>query len=280
MKTISDDFKNSLKNNTINLIRCWKITLLDGAILGFTTNNCDIIYDNLKYFSFSSDNIKNLESNIDIKEDFFKIQNVISTDIITNNDILSGKYNNAKVEVFLLNNFDLTQGKIVLLNGKIYDIEYKDNIFIAKVIGLKENLNVEIGEMYGPLCRANFCDKKCKLNRNNFTFTGSISEVISNSEFKTSDTTFLSKPNAYFENGVITFTSGNNKNQKMEVKQFSNGDFVLSIEMPYIIMVGDSFSVISGCDKSFKSCCNKFSNAINFRGEPHLPGIDILLKVM
>ena len=36
---------------------------------------------------------------------------------------------------------------------------------------------------------------------------------------------------------------------------------------------------IAGCNKEFSTCCNKFNNAINFHGEPHLPGMNILLKV-
>lgn len=27
------------------------------------------------------------------------------------------------------------------------------------------------------------------------------------------------------------------------------------------------------CDKSFRTCCNKFNNAVNFRGEPFIPSV-------
>jgi uncharacterized phage protein (TIGR02218 family) len=39
--------------------------------------------------------------------------------------------------------------------------------------------------------------------------------------------------------------------------------------------VGDIFSVEAGCDKTFATCKAKFSNALNFRGFPHLPGNDV-----
>jgi uncharacterized phage protein (TIGR02218 family) len=42
--------------------------------------------------------------------------------------------------------------------------------------------------------------------------------------------------------------------------------------------VGNSFSLVAGCDKSFTTCAEKFNNAINFRGEPHVPGIDKMLE--
>jgi uncharacterized phage protein (TIGR02218 family) len=33
-----------------------------------------------------------------------------------------------------------------------------------------------------------------------------------------------------------------------------------------------------GCDKRFETCVTRFGNAVNFRGEPHLPGNDLLTR--
>jgi uncharacterized phage protein (TIGR02218 family) len=33
-----------------------------------------------------------------------------------------------------------------------------------------------------------------------------------------------------------------------------------------------------GCDKRFETCVSRFGNAVNFRGEPHLPGNDLLTR--
>jgi uncharacterized phage protein (TIGR02218 family) len=33
-----------------------------------------------------------------------------------------------------------------------------------------------------------------------------------------------------------------------------------------------------GCDKRFATCVSRFNNAANFRGEPHLPGNDLLTR--
>jgi uncharacterized phage protein (TIGR02218 family) len=33
-----------------------------------------------------------------------------------------------------------------------------------------------------------------------------------------------------------------------------------------------------GCDKRFETCTSRFQNAVNFRGEPHLPGTDLLTR--
>ena len=41
---------------------------------------------------------------------------------------------------------------------------------------------------------------------------------------------------------------------------------------------GDAFAVTAGCDKRFATCRDRFANAANFRGFPHIPGNDFVLS--
>jgi len=45
-----------------------------------------------------------------------------------------------------------------------------------------------------------------------------------------------------------------------------------------IVEEGGRVELREGCDKRFETCRDRFSNAINFRGEPHLPGNDLLTR--
>ena len=45
---------------------------------------------------------------------------------------------------------------------------------------------------------------------------------------------------------------------------------------PVPVEPGDAFDIKAGCDKQFATCREKFSNAANFRGFPHMPGNDFL----
>ena len=40
---------------------------------------------------------------------------------------------------------------------------------------------------------------------------------------------------------------------------------------------GDTYNAIAGCDKTIGTCASRFSNAVNFRGEPYVPGMDKML---
>ena len=45
------------------------------------------------------------------------------------------------------------------------------------------------------------------------------------------------------------------------------------------IAAGDLLVLEAGCDKSFDMCRSKFFNTLNFRGFPHMPGNDELIKI-
>ena len=41
---------------------------------------------------------------------------------------------------------------------------------------------------------------------------------------------------------------------------------------------GTRIQLWEGCDKRFVTCRTRFANAANFRGEPHVPGGDVLMR--
>jgi uncharacterized phage protein (TIGR02218 family) len=48
--------------------------------------------------------------------------------------------------------------------------------------------------------------------------------------------------------------------------------------MPFAVEEGDSYSLQAGCDKTLPTCITRFNNALNFRGEPFVPGTDKMLE--
>ena len=43
------------------------------------------------------------------------------------------------------------------------------------------------------------------------------------------------------------------------------------------LALGDAFTVTAGCDKRLATCRDRFANALNFRGFPHIPGNDFVI---
>jgi uncharacterized phage protein (TIGR02218 family) len=64
----------------------------------------------------------------------------------------------------------------------------------------------------------------------------------------------------------------------MEVSAYMPGTITLRMAFLYPLAVGDTYNLTAGCGKRFiEDCKTKFNNALNFRGEPHLPGMDQII---
>jgi len=69
---------------------------------------------------------------------------------------------------------------------------------------------------------------------------------------------------------------GNNSGLTMEIKDWDAASSTITLYLPMglTITAGDKIRLYPGCDKRLATCRDKFSNVINFRGEPHIPGVD------
>src|SRR5581483_3388287 len=86
----------------------------------------------------------------------------------------------------------------------------------------------------------------------------------------------------WFTAGKLTFTGGDNAGLAVEVKNHRVTAEGVAIDlwqaMPEPLAEGDTFSVTAGCDKLFATCRDRFNNAVNFRGFPHIPGNDFVTR--
>ena len=56
------------------------------------------------------------------------------------------------------------------------------------------------------------------------------------------------------------------------------GRIELYLPLGYAIAPGDVFRLHPGCDKRLDTCIDRFANVLNFRGEPYIPGQDLLMS--
>lgn len=81
----------------------------------------------------------------------------------------------------------------------------------------------------------------------------------------------------YFLGGQVIWNTGLNSGTSMEIREWTPGTRTIRLwlPMPLNIVAGDSFKIRPGCLKRFDlDCVLKFSNGVNHRGEPHIPGTD------
>jgi hypothetical protein len=100
---------------------------------------------------------------------------------------------------------------------------------------------------------------------------------------RTTFTTSIDEPRAvdgWFAGGVLTWESGSSADRSIEVKAWTQATGLIELFLPmgYAIVPGDLFRIHPGCDKRLDTCIDRFANVLNFRGEPYVPGADLLLN--
>jgi hypothetical protein len=79
----------------------------------------------------------------------------------------------------------------------------------------------------------------------------------------------------HFDGGLLTITSGPNANISREVKAYSPGVITLQLPFPFALTGTETYSLLAGCGKRFaEDCVDRYENGVNFRGEPHVPGMN------
>ena len=110
------------------------------------------------------------------------------------------------------------------------------------------------------------------------TVEATVSTVASRSQFTTPP---ISRTDGWFNGGVVTWVTGLNAGLRAEVKRSSTASdttLILHLPMPYAIQAGDTFTMTAGCDLLHGTCISKFDNLYNFRGFPHMPTRDDVVK--
>ena len=276
MKNISAELKTHISGEVTTLATCWHLERRDGVVLGFTDHDNDLVVEALTYKAATGFTPSAVQTTSSFAVDNLDIEGMLDSSAITENDIMAGLYDYAEIEVFMVNYIDLTQGKMNLRSGWLGEVSFSQNRFVTEVRGLTQSLAQKIGDVFSPTCRALLGDARCKIDLEDFTFEAEVTGVIDKRVFSASS---LVNPTEFFSAGKIKFTSGANLNLEMEVKDYVlGGNIALVLPLPYVVEVGDEFEIVAGCDKSFNTCIDKFENAVNFHGEPHVPGMDAILQ--
>jgi len=256
-----------LSSEVTTLANCWKLTLKNGITLGFTDFAEDLVVHDLVYRARSGFFSSAIESSSSLSVDNFEIGGFLDADIITKEDVISGLYDHAYLEILVVNYYK-TQENIVIKAGYFGEVRFKDHQFIVEVRGISESLSKKVGKLYSPTCRAKFGGSECGIKEG----AGVICKIIEiYGEIKLIVDTELT--DSLYKYGQVKV-----RNLYIPIVSFHLNEITLISKLPVETQKGDECILYAGCDRKFETCCNIYNNAINFRGEPHVPGMDEIHK--
>lgn len=273
MKKLTSAITSHIKSELTTVAICWRITLSNGKVISFTEHDNEIDIHGEKYVPAVLVNSTAVESLSGLLPNNLNIEISLTDGSVASSE--SKYYEGASVDAMIVNFMDSHSDIINIFSGYITSIISTPVSLKAKIQSYSDHLNNTIGEIYSPLCRANFCDSRCKLSAENFSFISHIDAMINEVTFFSED--IKNKENGIFNYGYIEVISGADSGDILYIKENHEGIVILSTMPKNKLNQGDKYKAIVGCDKKFETCVNKFNNAVNFRGEPHIPNYDDLL---
>ncbi len=275
-KAASDALKAHYALGTTTIARCWRFERRDGEVVTVTTCSRDLLINGEIYRSKDGVNPTALEQQSDVAVPNSEINGALSGELASEAEILAGLWDQAFVTIFEVNHRDLSMGRVILQTGTVGDVKAGGLTFNAEVRGLSQALQLVVGDLYQATCRATFGDSRCKVNTGPLTVTGSFTQAPSRRRLIDSS---RGEAADYFGGGLLRITSGDLAGVEIEVADYAAGGvFTLALPMPSNVAIGTTYEAVPGCRKRLlEDCKAKWANVVNFRGEPYVPGSDVIL---
>ncbi len=279
MREIPEALLNGLSGAT-TLCHCWRLTLRDGTRMGFTDHDLDLTFDGSTFSAASGVEASAIESDLGFVVGGSEATGALMSAAITEADIANARYDGASVEFWLVD-WTNADARLLLDTGVIGEVRRSEHAFNAEVRSIASLLDQPFGRYFQSGCAADLGDARCAVDTTSAAF--SAAGVVASTDGRL----LFSMPltgyaDGWFTNGVALFTSGANAGGKFAVKSHvasaSAANISLWTALDGDIAAGDGVTLIVGCDKRLATCAAKFANQVNFRGFPHIPGLDVMLS--
>ncbi|MBQ0822279.1 DUF2163 domain-containing protein [Microvirga sp. HBU67558] len=281
MRPISQNLSAHLAGGATNLCHCWRLVRRDGAAFGFTDHDRDLAFGGTIYAARTGLEAAEVTAELGFAVGGGEVSGALVSAGLTEDDIASGLYDDAGVETWLVNWSNVDE-RLLLDIGSIGEIRRADGGFVAEVRGLMHRFDEERGRLFRATCAADLGDARCgiDLSSSRHSATGAVAATDGALTLAASGIGFA---DGWCTAGQLTWTSGDNAGLSVEIKVHratgGTDTFDLWQRPPQPIRIGDTFRVTAGCDKTHGTCRAKFRNALNFRGFPHMPGNDFIIRM-
>ena len=277
MRTIPPALAEHLSGEATTLCHGWRVTRRDGVVLGFTDHDHDLIFAGTLFHAESGFAASDGEGGADLAAATSEVTGGFSSAAISEADLSAGRYDGARVDMFLVN-WQAPAEHMLLKVQEIGEVSRQAGQFTAELRSFAHRLSQERGRIFNRRCDAVLGDGRCGVDLSvpGRHGVGTVISVADRSRLLVSGLSGFA--DHAFDHGVIRFAGGAAAGLSVEIagSRAVGGGTELSLWLPLEVAPapGDPFAVTIGCDKAFATCREKFANGLNFRGFPHMPGVD------
>ena len=253
----------------------------DGVVLGFTDHDEALTFDGTDFVPAHGLDGGEVAHKLGPQTDTSEVVGILHSAAITEDEILLGRYDGAVVETWRVNWRDVAQ-RHLQRRSSIGEIVREDGAFRAELRSAQQTLNQPRGRLYQALCDASVGDVRCGVNLEDAAFKAVANVVDVMDRYRLEVGGMAGFDEGWFGFGRAQWQSGKRSgvaDQSVSHARTGGAD-VLGFAVPVgdWVVPGDALTAHAGCDRRFATCGEKFANAVNFRGFPHIPGNDFVLR--
>ncbi|KLI64853.1 DUF2163 domain-containing protein [Aurantiacibacter marinus] len=255
------------------VVTWWSIKRRDGVSLGFTSHNQNLAFGDMIYRAAPGMIPSAIRRTASLERDAVEVEGVLSHNSISQKDLEAGRFADARVAIGLVDWETLEHA--TLFHGTLGSVSQEDGAFSAELRSAKARLEIDLVPRTSPTCRASFCDYQCGANAARFTHLCPVISV----DLERNSVSFAGAPHAAdMRDGQVKWLDGALAGVTMQVIDADAAGVVLDKPLSVEVLPGQLAYLREGCDHTISTCNTRFGNAVNFRGEPHLPGNDLLAR--
>lgn len=250
----------------------WRIERRDGVALGFTSHDRDLVFSGLHYRTAPGMVPSAVRRSATFEADSAEIAGALSHDAISEADLAAGRFDGARVTMGLVDWESLETA--TLFAGTVGSVGREGAQFSADLACVKQQLLREVVPRTSPSCRAEFCSEGCTLSVVRYTHEAVLSEISGDQQWvKVAGLT-----SGDFAFGWLRTVDASDAGVMLRIRAIQGDWMVLERPLASGAEVGVRVLLREGCDHTIATCAQRFGNAVNFQGEPYLPGNDLLTR--
>lgn len=250
----------------------WRIYRRDGAALAFTSHDRDLSFGGLKHLAAPGMIPAAIRLTAELANDSAEVQGALSHDSIREGELAAGLFDEAAIEIGAVDWASLDHH--TLYTGQIGRIEDDSTQFAAELRSTKSLLEQDLVPRTSPTCRAEFCGRGCGLSAARYTAIHRLAQL----DLEGNRVRFANLNGEAHLDGRLRFLAGPQTGVTFGIIDAENDWLVLDRPLVAGTPLLARAELREGCDHTIATCAQRFGNAANFRGEPFLPGNDLLAR--
>jgi uncharacterized phage protein (TIGR02218 family) len=255
-----------------SMAMCWRVERADGAGLALTSHDGPILSGGALHSPAPGMVPAAVKRRLGLEPHSSEVAGALSSEALTLSDLGIGRWDGARVTLSAVDWTDPPAEPIQLLAGELGSISSRDSEFSAELSGAAARLEQAVCPATSAECRAQFGDKACRVD------LAGRSIVVHLVSIEGTQLTIDTMVDDRYVLGRLRYLGGTNCGLASVVTAAA-GNSISIRDLPRApVEPGCPIELREGCDKRFETCRDRFANAINFRGEPYLPGTDLLTR--